>query len=350
MKFFSKPLVGVDIGARTLKGVTLRKAGGKVHLERCFLHDLANGNELFPMESTIDVPLLAIVETHGLKGMQAATCLNDRDILNHDLTLPPMPKGDFELAIRNDVEENFGLTADEAVFDYLDLGTSKGGEGEKAHIYKIYCAKKTTALKSVSLLAGSKLETISIEASVLAQTAMLKFNEYIEMGKDFALIDFGETHTTVSLISDQKVLQSNVLTTGFGSINQVLFETQGLSYEMAEKLKLEYDMNNAENEANENHKQIDEVLGDLLYKIKRLIGAFQLQLRNKSLSSIFLTGGGCQLPHLDKAIESYCGSSSTIVNPFRKIEIFKPGTPQDDKVAKISAQLASAVGLALRGL
>ena len=63
-----------------------------------------------------------------------------------------------------------------------------------------------------------------------------------------------------------------------------------------------------------------------------------------------MTGGGSQLTHLDKALTDYCGIEAKVANPFRNIDLFGDNRAENEKIARLSPYMATAIGLALRGV
>ena len=341
-------LIGVDVGTRTLKGISLTKSKGKVWLENYFFHDLADGNELYPLDAPVFECLRAMIEVKGFKGYRAASCLFDREVIIHDMILPQMPKADLDLAIQNEMEEQFALRTAEACFDHVVIGPAPEGHGT-ALVYKIYGSKSASVQKLDQMLKDLTLKPVSIESSILAQIAALSFNGYLKAAEDNVLIDIGESRISVSLLSGVKMVVCNILNTGFGNINQVLFESQGLAYDKAENLKLTYNMEASETEADESHQQIDEILSEIFYKIQRLVAAYRMRSRSKTIARLLVTGGGSQLKMVTQALQTYCEVAAEVVNPFRNIEIYRPGKVQDTKIVTVAPYMTTAVGLALRG-
>lgn len=347
--WFNKGNVAIDLGSRTLKGLSLSKRRGRVYLDNFFLHDLMVGSPIYPQIDEVSQKLRSLIEVHSFTNAKVITCLPDTDLLNHEVALPEMPDEDLQIALRNEIEEQFDISSSELSLDFIKL-KSVEVNGTQSNVYKIYCAKKEIVKKLIHTLDTSGIETKVIDSAALAQVEMLQFNGYLKAGKCYVCLEMGESHITVSLLSDGKVLNTNVIPTGLGLINRNLFNAQGMSYQEAENLKLKVDLDVEQENPDPSHQQIDEALYEIFYKIQRLIGFFKVQVRTQKLEALYVTGGGSLLTNVTKAMESYCDIETTIVNPFRNIEIFSKDNRDSEKIALSAPYMSTAVGLALRGI
>ena len=349
MSWFVKNLFAVDIGTRTLKGLKLKKSRGKISIASYFFHDLLKENDSFPVVADLSDKLKSLIAVNALAHQQVITCLQDLDMLNQDVTLPDMPKADLEVAIKNNLEEHFNLPAEQARLAYVKL-ESKDKNGVLIHKYKIYGAHQERVDSQIQTLQDVGLRPKIVDSSVLAQVAMLKHNEFIEADKCYGLLEIGDAHSTISLIVHDKVHLINVLPIGVGSINKLLFETMGISYERAELLKFTYDLEERSGQPDEIQQHCDEVFNELFYRMQRIVGFFKVYLKDEKIKSLLITGGGSQVKNLDKHFEANFGLPTVIVNPFKNIEIINGQSDQQDKLGEIAPYMATAVGLALRGL
>ncbi|MCM2282519.1 MAG: pilus assembly protein PilM [Bdellovibrionaceae bacterium] len=348
MLWLNSPRVGLDIGTRTVKAVQLKKSGGKVFVERFFFQDLAENNDYYPLSAPTDEVLAAAIQTNGFRKRAASICLDENEILTHEARLPKMPAKDLETALRGYIEEQFHLSGDEVCLDHIVLEEGKDDE-DSSRLIKTYFAKTENVQKLVQLVRSAGLKPQVIDSGVLARVEMLRFNGYLKAKGNFLVVDIGESHITASLVSNDRVTLSNVIPTGFGAINKMFFETQGMPYDQAELLKLTYDMRAHETEANETEKQLDEALYEMFYKLQRMVDFFKVSLKRAPIESVLLTGGGSQMSHIQEAMETYCTVPAQVVNPLKNIEIYHSKNLDDARIASLAPYMGTAIGLALRG-
>ena len=76
MSFFKKPILGVDLGSRTIKGIRLKKSRtGKLVLAAHFFQDLSNTTKDFPENCNQEEALRAALEIQSLISSDAATTI-----------------------------------------------------------------------------------------------------------------------------------------------------------------------------------------------------------------------------------------------------------------------------------
>ncbi|OFZ18226.1 MAG: hypothetical protein A2Z20_11930 [Bdellovibrionales bacterium RBG_16_40_8] len=347
---FSKKIAAIDVGTRTLKGLQLCKHKGQVCVDKFFFHDMATNNELYPLEIPVYETLKAIIQVNGFQNACITSAPQDNEILTQDLTLPDMPVKDLRSAIFNDIETHLNLSASEISLDYLIL-KKLNPEGQIQNVIKAYCATRQVTDSQIRSLRAIGLKPRYLESGILARVAMLIFNGYVTENKNYVHIDIGESHISVALISDGKVVISSVLPTGQGAINKLLFDTNGLPYDQAEKIKISYDLAAEETSLNKDDQAlIDEIYHQSFYKICRLIDVFKVQLKSDPIYSVQVTGGGSQINNLSKALETYCKLPIEIVNPFKNIEIYIRSKIENNSLALIAPYMSTAVGLALKDI
>ncbi len=346
---FSKALTAIDMGSRTLKGLQLANKNGEISVSKYFFHDLATDNEIFPLEASGHQILKTLVDQNQLSRSKVITALQDSEIFTHDLTLPNMPDADLKLAIYNDIETHMNLPRESTYLDYIYLEKAENHRDSK-NVIKTYCAKRDSVTKLIENLAYGGLKPKYVDSEILARVAMLTFNKYVDEGKNYVTIEFGESHTSVALISNFKVLMNSVLPTGFGNLNKILFETSGLPYSDGEKVKLTYDPTAEAGDSEVDLTLIDEHFRQTFYKVRRLVEVFKVQLKSAFIHSVLITGGGSQMINLSKAVESYLDLPVETPNPFRHIKLYNDKDNRSDELARLAPHMASAVGLALRDI
>jgi type IV pilus assembly protein PilM len=355
---FRKPSIGVDLGTRTIKGVRLRKKRNQVYLDRYFFHDLAKTSKQFPGQADSIEPLKANIEINQLAKARAAVNLRDEDVFNFNLQLPRMKAAEMRCAVAHEIQENINIPVDELSFDYV-IAERTGLQdehddtlpGENVRV-KAYCTKREVIKERIRTLKACGLKPCAAESDVLAILAMLRFNDYISPQGNVAVFDLGESHITSALISDNELAFSKSSPIGCGDINRALSDSLLLDYREGEKIKLEHDLDQDAVDDASPGKIVDEVYFRIFKEIKETLEYFKEHLNPECrIGRILLVGGGSRIRNIDKVFELFFKIPSTIVNPFRNIQIYETSTAsQDERIGKLGAYMATAVGLALRDI
>jgi Tfp pilus assembly PilM family ATPase len=95
---------------------------------------------------------------------------------------------------------------------------------------------------------------------------------------------------------------------------------------------------------------MDEVFTDIFKSIKDAIDFYRECAESHGrIDRILLVGGGSQIKGIDKINQIFFRIPTTIVNPFRNIDVFSSvDDSEHEEIAKIGPHMATAVGLALQ--
>lgn len=347
MDFFSKnkPVLGVDLGTRTIKGVKLKKdKNGGLRLAGHFFQDLAHSSDQFPANSNRDESFKAAIEVHKLGSSPASTAVPDAEVLTFSFELPEMTAKEMEQAVPQEVAEQSQLPIEEYVCDYV----SKQKESNQE--IKAYCVKRELIVKQMDMLKSAGLKPKTIETEMMAITAMLEFNDYLNPEEVTLALDLGESRLTSGLIVDGELVLTKTESQSIGLVNRTLQQRFQISYDEAEKIKNQYDfIAVGGGESSEVSQLMDEVFTQLVKTIKDLIDFYRECPESFGrLDRILLVGGGTQIKNIAKIHETFFKIPTTVVNPFRNIEILSQDNPElNDEIVQLAPFMGTAVGLAL---
>ncbi len=349
MQLFKAPAIGVDVGARTIKGVRLKRKKGHIYLDRYFFHDLAQTSSLYPEENTLEETLRANIEMTRLGNARASVNLRDEDVFSFRFDLPRLKPSEMRFAVAHEIQDSLNIPVEDLTFDYVS-GENPLQPGEENVPVQAYCARRESVLQRIRLLQRTRLRPSAVESDMLAIAAMLRFNTYVLPKQNYAVFDLGESHISMALISDLEVVHLKSGKIACGSINQALRESLDLSYLEGEELKLRHDFNQKEGGDGAAEAVIDQVYLEIFKEIKQALDLFREQSDPvTTIDRILLVGGGSQVPNIDKVFEMLFRIPATVVNPLKNIQIFPNSqAAKDDSIGKVGAFMATAVGLALR--
>ncbi|NDF14735.1 hypothetical protein EB061_05370, partial [bacterium] len=199
MNFFRKKILGVDVGARTVKGVRLRQErDGRVELDGHFFQDLAVTSDEFPVRTNRDEALKAAIEVQRLSSSIASTALRDTEIMTFNLEFPKMKEKEIEKIILQEAAEAGGFAAEEHSCDFVV--NPQATDNPEVMAVRAYAAKKDLVFEQMKTLKTAGLKAHAIESEMMAITAMLQFNGYLDPKEVAVVIDLGESHVSSGLI------------------------------------------------------------------------------------------------------------------------------------------------------
>ena len=347
MNWFKRELLGVDLGTRTLKGVKLsQEKDGKVVLSGHFFQDLLNTSENYPNQVNSSEALKAALEIQKLKSAYAAAAIPDSEIQTYTLELPKMSEKELKKAVPVEVAEASNLSMEDHACDFVLSPVQP--ENNEVVAVRAFCVKKERVLESMKSLTTAGLKPSAIESELMAATAMLEFNGYLNPGEVSMVIDLGEGHVTSGLISDGALMLTRDHAVALGKINAALMNRFGFTYDEAEHLKAGYDFSQEPSNTDES-RLLDEEFTTIFKTIKAAIDFYrECPESYGKVDRIFLIGGGSQIKGIAKLHELIFKIPTLVANPFRNIDIFSRTEEQDhDELVRITPFMATAVGLAL---
>jgi|GEM_PF-2976955 len=350
MKWFKKELLGVDLGTRTLKGVKLKQQkDGRVVLSGHFFQDLSSTSEDFPARVNREEALKAAVEIQKLKSSHVAAAIPDSEVLTFSLELPKMNERELEKVVPVEVGEVSNLPMEEHSCDFVLSPVQP--ENHEVVAVKAYCVKKQKVLDCMKQLKDAGLKPEVIESELMAVTAMLEFNGYLNPGEVVMVIDLGEGHVSSGLIADGALMLTKNHAFSMGRINASLRERFGIGYDEAQTLISGFDFSKEPAES-EQAQWLDEEFTSLFKTIKSAIDFYRDCSESCGrIDRILLAGGGSQIAGIARIHELVFKIPTLVVNPFRNIDVFSQTDERDhDEIARITPFMAMAVGLALGSL
>jgi type IV pilus assembly protein PilM len=347
MSWFKKELLGVDLGTRTIKGVKLRQEkDGRISLVAHFFQDLAAVSEKFPEKVNSEEALKAALEVQKLGALRTAAAIPDAEIQTFQLELPKMSEKELQKTIPIEVSESANLQPEEHVFDFM-LSPVQPANPEVVAV-KAYCVKKDRVLRCMKELKNAGLRPDVVESELMAVTAMLDFNGYLNPSEVSVVVDLGESHVSSGLIADGSLMLTRSHDVSIGRLNDAIRNHLGRPYDEAEEYKLAYDFSTEPGESPEN-RILDEEFTAIFQTIKTALDFYRECPESYGrIDRIFLTGGGSQIKGIARIHELVFKIPTLVVNPFRNIDIFSKTDARDhDEIVRITPHMATAVGLAL---
>ncbi|RZA05710.1 MAG: hypothetical protein EOP11_12180 [Proteobacteria bacterium] len=341
---FAKNLVGLDIGSRTVKALSLKKKGRGYALDKFFFYDLKDTAKAYPKDANPGEALRAGVSLQALQDHPFAAGVPDREVIHLALELPRLKEAELRTAVKHELSELTGIPAEELAFDFLVLDGP--AEAEKISV-SAYGSHRRHVDNVVKLATSARLKPSRVESDTIAIAAALDFNGYIERDKSYAVFDLGEGHLTASLVQGGEVRLSKTFENGWGSLNALLQEKFGISYAEAEAHKQRYDFNAQAGADPAIEQAIDEAYAAIFSDFKRSLELFaDFSPNAPKMDQMLLTGGASQTPNLPRVLEMFFKVPVEAANPFRRIEIYAEG-PASDEIGRLAPFMMAALGLAL---
>jgi len=339
-------IVGVDIGAHSIKVCELSGSPGKYKVERFGAFTLS---EAAIIEDEIQKPseivegLLEAFKRSGIKSKTVCFGLYGPNTMTKRLPVPEGTKEEIEDHIMWEVEQYITFGADDSMIDFSMLDENEVG-GKDA----LVAAAKVEMIDSFSeIFKEAKLTVKIADLNVLALSNIFEevyADEISNSDKGFLLLDFGAQSTKIVVYKRGGPLFTKEIPIGGGLITEEIQRQMGVSYEEAEDLKTTVDENG--NLPQEILSIINSQLDQLVADVRKNINFYVVQGSTEKVETCYITGGSSLLPGLIDKMAASAGIPVERLDVFSKVKIDEGKI--GEKLDQLSAVAPIVIALAMR--
>ncbi|HUO56467.1 MAG TPA: type IV pilus assembly protein PilM [Candidatus Paceibacterota bacterium] len=358
-------VVGIDIGASSIKIVQLRTSRGVAVLETYGeialgpYSDSSIGKTVkIPPERTAEA-LVDLMKEANVTTHEASISIPFSSSM---LTVIDLPKVDAEALKRiipiearkyipvpiNDVVLDwFVIPEDEpgaSAFDVVDpVKKKKGPSGQEVLLVAIH----NDIMRSYQTI--TKTADINVDFYEIEVFSAIRAS--VDHGiAPVLMVDLGASTSKMYIVERGIIRLTHIVTAGGQHMTETLANTMNWEFEKAERMKRERGLKDSTAYSREENDQINTALLSTLERIFSEVNRVLLsygERSNKNVSRVILTGGGASLPGLVEVARTSLNAEVVIADPFAHTE-----APAflDEVLKAIGPGFAVSVGLALRKL
>ena len=325
-----KSSVGLDLGSASIKSVKLRFSQSGVEL--C---------EFGLTESSADTgrAVAGFIQPRNIK--LANISVSGPSTLIRYVNFPKMDSSELQQALKFEAQKHIPFPVDEVNLDGYILNPSLP---ENKMFVLLAAVKKDLIAGRLKLMeeAGVRPNLIDIDSVALINAYNFNYPvENLNGHRVEALVNIGASETNLNILEDGIPRLSRDIHTGGAVFTQKLADIFAADFVVAEKLKL-----SLEGESRDKVKAaMEPMLASLGQEIRTSFDFYESQSA-VSVGKILVSGGSSYFSGLKDMLSASTGIAVEGWDPFKKISL--AGGVDTASLAKVSAQLAIAVGLALR--
>jgi type IV pilus assembly protein PilM len=344
----SKPLIGLDISSSAVKLVELNRQGNGFGLE-CYAAEgmpagAINEKNIVDVDATGDAVRKA-VKRSGAKVKDAAVAIGGAAVITKVITMPSsLSDGEMGEQIELQADQYIPFPLEEVSYDYEVIGPSANDSDMVDVLLAATRSENVEQRQAVLEAAGLTARVVDIEAYALENACRLLTHQMPDLGveRTIALVDFGATTTTFSVLNDLRIIYTRDQQFGGKQLTEEIMRQYGLSFDEAGKAKKEGGLPD-----NYQGEVLNPFMDDMAQQVNRSLQFFlSSNSQYDSLDQLIICGGCAAIPGVDAHIAERTGIATIVGNPFGEVKIS----------AKARAQLAEsdasalmiACGLALR--
>jgi type IV pilus assembly protein PilM len=251
---------------------------------------------------------------------------------------------DLEAQVEMQADQYIPFPMDEVSYDFEVLGASEK-DSESMDVLLVASRSENVDQRRAAIsAAGLNTRIVDVEAFALENACRLMTHQMPDGGIDrsVAVVDFGASTTTFSVLRNLKVVYTRDFAFGGQQLTEEIMRTYGLSLEEAGRAKKEGGL-----PANYQTEVLDPFIDDMTQQISRSLQFYLASGSGREQPEKILICGGCaNIPGAAEVVQSRIGVEAEKGDPLGQMKVSSRARAQ--AVQRDATALLTACGLALR--
>jgi len=344
----SKPLIGLDITTSSIKIVEFSQSGKSFRAE-CYSAEPTPPNAINE-KTIVDAEAVGEAIRRALKRAgtdteEVAIAISGDAAITKVIQMPrTLGLNELEGQVEIQADQYIPFPMEEVSFDFEIMGPSANDPDMNDVLLVATRTENVDQRRAAVEAAGLKARVVDVEAFALENACLLLAHQMPDAGMDhlIAVVDFGASNTTFSVLQDMRVIYTRDFSFGGQQLTEEIMRTYGLSLEDAGRAKKEGGL-----PSNYQPEVLDPFIDDMTQQVSRSLQFFLASGGGREQPDQILVLGGCaNIPGVADVISSKVGIPTEIGDPLGHMKISSRAKAQG--VRKDATALLTACGLALR--
>ncbi len=338
-------LVGLDIGSHSVKLMQANTGNVKPRLVNMGVAPLPR--EAF-LEGRVAKPeivaeAIQLLATHlGIKQKTVAISVSGYDVMIKKIELPTMAEDELDERMHSELGQYIPYNIDEVDVDYQIIDVSKDRPNFMDVL--LVAAKKESISDFNNLLKLSGFDPFVVDVDFFALSNSFEVTHGFG-DERIALLDIGANKSVMNIAYKGVPIFTRSISIGGNQITDSIKDFFNISFEEAESVKLgesagKYPVSNLE-------EIFVSTVSGWVTECRRAVDFFYHNYPEQKIDTLYLSGGSCRIPGLDKVLGEHMEIPVQIFNPISRIQ-FDAKQFDPAYVDYIGPQMAISLGLALR--
>jgi type IV pilus assembly protein PilM len=341
-------LLGLDITPSSVKLIELSMSGGQYRVES-YAAEATPPNSINEKAivdaNAVGEAIKRAVKRAGARAREAAVAISGDAAITKVIQMPKtLSENELEGQVEMQADQYIPFPMEEVSFDFEVIGPSEK-DPEMVDVLLVATRSENVEQRiAACAAAGLTARIVDVEAFALENACRLLTHQMPDGGLDrvIAVVDFGASSTTFSVLRDLKVIYTRDFAFGGQQLTEEIMRTYGLSMEEAGRAKKDGGLP-------ENYET--DVLGpfidDMCQQVSRSLQFFLASGAGREQpEQILICGGSANIPGVAELIQSRVGIESQRGDPLGQMKVSQKAKAQ--AVKKDATALLTACGLALR--
>ncbi|MEO7774785.1 MAG: pilus assembly protein PilM [Steroidobacteraceae bacterium] len=343
-----RPLLGLDITTSSIKLIELVMSGGQYRVESYAAEPTPQNsmNEKAIVDAdAVGEAIGRAAKRAGAKSREVAIAISGDAAITKVIQMPrTLKESDLEAQVEMQADQYIPFPMDEVSYDFEVLGTSEK-DPESIDVLLVATRSENVEQRRAAVVsAGLIARLVDVEAFALENACKLMTHQMPDGGIDrsIAVVDFGASSTTFSILRNLKVVYTRDFAFGGQQLTEEIMRTYGLSMEEAGRAKKEGGL-----PGNYQSEVLDPFIDDMTQQVSRSLQFYLASGSGREQPEKILICGGCaNVPGVADVVASRVGIAAEKGDPLGQMKLSSRARAQ--AVQRDATALLTACGLALR--
>ena len=344
----SKPLAGLDITTSSIKLIELVPQGRGYRVE-CYAAEPSPPNSITE-KSIVDADAVGeavrrAVKRASTKATEVAIAISGDAAITKVIQMPrALNDNDMEAQVEIQADQYIPFPMEEVSFDFQVIGETPNDPDMVDVLLVATRTENVDQRRAAVEAAGLKARIVDVEPFALENACALLTHQMPDAGMDhqIAVVDFGASSTTFSVLQDLRVVYTRDFNFGGQQLTEEIMRIYGLSLEDAGRAKKEGGL-----PSNYQPEVLDPFVDDMTQQVSRSLQFFLASGGGREQPDQILVCGGCaNIPGVADLIASKVGIPTEVGDPLGQMKVSSRARSQG--VDGDATALLTACGLALR--
>ncbi len=340
-----KNLVGVDIGASSIKVVQLRETRKRLSVVRF-------GIAALPPQTIVDGHIMnraAVIEalssiwsSQRIPARDVAIGVYGQSVIVRKITVPMMTAAELAEQITWEAEQHIPFDIKVMNIDYEVL--RRRPEAGQMDLLLV-AAKKDEISDYASVVREARVKPQIVDINAFSVQNSFEFVHGLPDDQTIALLNVGAAVSSLNIVSRGVSAFTREVTNAGNTVTEEIQRQLGVPFDQAEQMKIASSQGAAVPQ--QVHQVIAQACDALAGEIQRSLDFYLATSGEAEIQRVYVCGGSAYLAPLISAIEKRARVPVMVLDPLATLAV-DPRTVNEADLRGRAAQLCVAVGLALR--
>jgi type IV pilus assembly protein PilM len=343
-----RPLLGLDITTSSIKLIELSMAGGQYRVEgyaaEATPQNAMNEKAIVDADA-VGQAIARAAKRAGARSKEVAIAISGDAAITKVIQMPRnLKESELEAQVEMQADQYIPFPMDEVSYDFEVLGPSEKDPETNDVLLVATRTENVEQRRAAVVAAGLTARIVDVEAFALENACRLMTHQMPDGGIDrtVAVVDFGASSTTFSVLKNLKVVYTRDFAFGGQQLTEEIMRTYGLSLEEAGRAKKEGGL-----PGNYQSEVLDPFIDDMTQQVSRSLQFYLASGSGREQPDRILICGGCaNVPGVADVVQSRVGIAAERGDPLGQMKLSSKARSQ--AVQRDATALLTACGLALR--